>query len=57
MAKRDPRHCSFCAKSEDEVSQLIGAKDSVFIFICNECVDLCHDMIHLPPSVPEEERG
>jgi ATP-dependent Clp protease ATP-binding subunit ClpX len=49
MSKRDQRHCSFCGKTEDEVAQLIGAKDSVFIFICNECVDLCYDMVHLPP--------
>jgi ATP-dependent protease Clp ATPase subunit len=54
MTKRDFRHCSFCTKREDEVTQLIGAQDSVFIFICNECIDLCCEMIHLPPSDPDE---
>ncbi|ERK59794.1 ATP-dependent Clp protease, ATP-binding subunit ClpX [Gemella bergeri ATCC 700627] len=35
-------HCSFCGKSTDEVFKMIAGND---VFICDECVDLCSDMI------------
>lgn len=35
--------CSFCGKSEDDVEKLIAGPT---VFICNECVDLCHGIIH-----------
>ncbi|MFQ5944484.1 MAG: ATP-dependent Clp protease ATP-binding subunit ClpX [Anaerolineales bacterium] len=38
------RHCSFCNRPEDEVQRLISGPDGVYI--CNECVDLCGDMLH-----------
>ncbi len=38
------RRCSFCNRPEDEVQRLISGPDGVFI--CNECVDLCGDMLH-----------
>ena len=34
--------CSFCGKSQEEVMRLIAGPD---VFICNECVDLCCDII------------
>ena len=36
-------YCSFCAKSQLEVAKLIAGPGP---FICNECVDLCHDIVH-----------
>jgi ATP-dependent Clp protease ATP-binding subunit ClpX len=36
-------HCSFCDKSHDDVFQLIAGPRNVFI--CDECVDLCSDII------------
>ena len=36
-------HCSFCGKSEDEVKKLITASSSVYI--CDECVQLCTEII------------
>ncbi len=36
-------HCSFCGKSQYEVAKLIKGGDDVYI--CNECVDLCNDII------------
>lgn len=36
-------HCSFCGKAQDEVRKLISGPNGVFI--CNECVDLCHEII------------
>jgi ATP-dependent Clp protease ATP-binding subunit ClpX len=34
--------CSFCGKSEHEVKKLIAGPS---VFICNECVDLCREII------------
>jgi ATP-dependent Clp protease ATP-binding subunit ClpX len=34
--------CSFCGKHKDAVSKLIVGE---FASICNECVDLCHDLL------------
>ncbi len=45
MAKNEERKqykCSFCGKTEDEVTQLISGPG---VFICNECVDLCNGII------------
>ncbi|MBR9866514.1 MAG: ATP-dependent protease ATP-binding subunit ClpX [Oceanospirillales bacterium] len=35
-------YCSFCGKSQDEVKKLIAGPS---VFICDECVDLCNDII------------
>ena len=35
-------YCSFCGKSQHEVTKLIAGPTA---FICNECVDLCNDII------------
>jgi hypothetical protein len=35
-------NCSFCGKSQDEVRKLIAGQD---VHICDECVDLCNDII------------
>lgn len=35
--------CSFCGKSQNEVRKLIAGPA---VFICNECVDLCMDIVH-----------
>jgi len=39
--------CSFCKKTQDEVRKLISAKDADGheVYICDECVDLCNDII------------
>ena len=36
-------YCSFCGKSQNEVRKLIAGPS---VFICDECVDLCNDIIH-----------
>ena len=36
-------YCSFCGKSQHEVRKLIAGPS---VFVCNECVDLCNDIIH-----------
>ena len=35
-------YCSFCGKSQHEVKKLIAGPS---VYICNECVDLCEDII------------
>ena len=45
----NPNSCSFCGKNKDSVKKLIvGDK----VGICNECVDLCQDL--LTTDSPEE---
>lgn len=36
------KHCSFCGKSQQEVTKLIAGPS---VFICDECVDLCNEII------------
>ncbi len=45
---RGPLYCSFCGKSQHEVRKLIAGPS---VFICDECVDLCTDIIR------EENKG
>lgn len=45
---RSPLYCSFCGKSQHEVRKLIAGPS---VFICDECVDLCTDIIK------EENKG
>jgi ATP-dependent Clp protease ATP-binding subunit ClpX len=48
MPPKDPedkeqRRCSFCSRNESEIDRLIAGPEGVFI--CNECVDLCRDIL------------
>jgi len=52
-SKDDPeRRCSFCSRTEAEVHRLIAGPEGVYI--CNECVDLCRDILdsEQTPSYP-----
>ena len=40
--------CSFCGKSQDEVKKLIAGPG---VYICNECVELCNDILEEELSV------
>jgi ATP-dependent Clp protease ATP-binding subunit ClpX len=42
MAQETTESCSFCGKTQHEVKQLIAGPT---VFICDECVDLCADII------------
>ncbi|QSR35365.1 ATP-dependent protease ATP-binding subunit ClpX [Marinobacterium iners] len=44
--------CSFCGKSQDEVRKLIAGPS---VFICDECVDLCNDIIREEIQDSEEQ--
>ncbi len=41
-SKNTTLYCSFCGKSQHEVRKLIAGPN---VFICNECVELCTDII------------
>ena len=45
-------YCSFCGKSQHEVRKLIAGPS---VFICDECVDLCNDIIR--EEVQESTNG
>ncbi|MCE2716061.1 MAG: ATP-dependent Clp protease ATP-binding subunit ClpX [Pseudomonadota bacterium] len=42
-------YCSFCGKSQHEVRKLIAGPT---VFICDECVDLCEDIIQEENAAP-----
>jgi hypothetical protein len=43
-------HCSFCAKEKESVEQMIAGPG---LYICNECVGLCNDILSKPsPDAP-----
>jgi ATP-dependent Clp protease ATP-binding subunit ClpX len=49
-------YCSFCGKSQHEVKKLIAGPS---VFICDECIDLCNDIIRdeLPGNALTTESG
>lgn len=48
--------CSFCGKTQVEVDRIIYGRG---VYICNECVDLCTDILHEENDsvVPQDEEG
>src|SRR5690349_24300715 len=47
-------YCSFCGKSQHEVKKLIAGPS---VFICDECIDLCNDIIRDETSSIESVTG
>src|SRR5213082_3590226 len=47
---RGQYHCSFCGKSQDQVRRLIAGPGAVYI--CDECVDLCREIIDEESAPP-----
>ena len=47
-------YCSFCGKSQHEVKKLIAGPS---VFICDECIDLCNDIIRDEASSVEYVAG
>jgi ATP-dependent Clp protease ATP-binding subunit ClpX len=46
----DLQVCSFCKRTQEEVNRLIAGPDQVFI--CDECVDLCRDILEEDAPTP-----
>ena len=53
MIKRGQEFCSFCNRSSDQVNRLIAGPDSVFI--CDECVELCREILIEETATPKGE--
>jgi ATP-dependent Clp protease ATP-binding subunit ClpX len=47
--------CSFCGKSQDQVRRLIAGPGAVYI--CNECVELCREIIEEDKSSPSPAKA
>jgi len=41
--QRPDIRCSFCAKNQDQVRKIIAGPA---VYICDECIDLCNDIIY-----------
>jgi ATP-dependent Clp protease ATP-binding subunit ClpX len=48
-------YCSFCGKSSDQIRRLVAGPGD--IYICNECVDLCQQIIQQEEAEAEPARG
>ena len=46
-------YCSLCGKSQNEVKKLIAGPS---VYICDECIDLCNDIIRDELLAPEQDR-
>ncbi|MDR0480861.1 MAG: AAA family ATPase, partial [Gallionellaceae bacterium] len=49
-----PLYCSFCGKAQNEVKKLIAGPS---VFVCNECVDLCNDIIREESQSDEQGKS
>jgi len=49
-----PLTCSFCGKSQKEVKKLVAGPN---VYICEECIGLCNDIIAEEVEVAEEQPG
>src|SRR5687768_9915178 len=47
-------YCSFCGKSQHEVRKLIAGPS---VFICDECIELCNDIIREEGAAAESSRS
>jgi len=56
MSKKEEQKlkCSFCGKSQDEVKKLIAGPT---VYICDECVELCNEIIAEEIYAEGEEHG
>jgi ATP-dependent Clp protease ATP-binding subunit ClpX len=46
--------CSFCGKDQEEVGKLIAGPD---VFICDECIELCNEIVHDKDDADAAELG
>ena len=37
--------CSFCGRSQDQVRKMIAGPSGSGVFICDECIDICADIV------------
>ncbi len=54
MVKRKENHCSFCGRSESEVSVLITGVNG---FICDQCIEQAYEIVQALPGNQTEEKA
>ena len=54
MTAKTYHQCSFCDKNQQQVRKLVAGND---VYICNECIDLCYEIIKqdVPTIIPEKD--
>jgi len=52
--KEDSYHCSFCGKTQDEVTRLIAGPG---VFICDECIQLCNSILADDEESKDDKTG
>jgi ATP-dependent protease Clp ATPase subunit len=53
----EPPRCSFCHKSKDDVAYLVASPpDYPRVYICDECVEVCHSILGESRSEPQAAR-
>ena len=54
MTNKTYHQCSFCDKNQQQVSKLVAGNN---VYICNECIALCHEIIRqdTPKVIPEKD--
>ncbi len=50
-SKKKPLVCSFCGKNQNDVRKLIAGPQ---VFVCDECVKLCMEILNNEPALAEE---
>ena len=53
LEKEKERCCSFCGKNQVEVKKIIAGPS---VFICNECVGICNQILNESPTDSDERR-
>ncbi len=43
--------CSFCGKTQDQVRKIVAGPN---VYICDECIDLCHEIVVEELGVEQE---
>ena len=57
MPKKEEHFCSFCGREEDEVGRLIQSTEDPDVFICNDCVDDCVELLESYDYYDENNNG
>lgn len=52
VARQPAAKCSFCGKDQDRVRKLVAGPG---IYICNECVELCNQIMDYSSEDPSSE--
>ncbi len=53
LTRHGEETCSFCNRSHDQVNRLIAGPD--FVYICDECVELCREILEQEATTPVGE--